>query len=89
MEYGSKPPDGAGAPWYQQRMTTFTRIDELQNARLVEVSLRGARFTDCDLTGVVMRAVEIGEVEVSQGGCELTGGHGLVERLPKRGAGVV
>ncbi|MEO8107672.1 MAG: DinB family protein [Actinomycetes bacterium] len=45
-------------------MTTFTRTDELQDAKLVEVSLRRARFTDCDLTGVVMRAVEIGEVDI-------------------------
>ena len=45
-------------------MTTFSHSDELEGAALVEVSLRGARFTDCDLSGVVMRAVELRDVDI-------------------------
>jgi hypothetical protein len=45
-------------------MTNFPRTDQLEGAALVEVSLRGARFTDCDLSGVVMRAVELRDVDI-------------------------
>ncbi|WP_426245838.1 DinB family protein [Nocardioides sp. LHG3406-4] len=45
-------------------MTTFPRTDELEGAVLVGGSLRGARFTDCDLSGVVMRAVELRDVDI-------------------------
>jgi hypothetical protein len=45
-------------------MTTFRKTDELEGAELVEVSLRGARFTDCDLSGVVMRAVEVDDLDI-------------------------
>lgn len=45
-------------------MTTFDTTDDLEGAALVEVSLRGTRFTDCDLTGVVMRAVELVDVDI-------------------------
>ncbi|MCW2814457.1 MAG: pentapeptide repeat protein [Nocardioides sp.] len=45
-------------------MTNPTGTDQLEGAHLVEVSLRGTRFTDCDLTGVVMRSVELADVDV-------------------------
>ena len=48
-------------------MTPDTPVDlsaGLDDARLVEVSLRGARLTDCDLTGVVMRSVEVVDVDI-------------------------
>lgn len=45
-------------------MTTFTRSDDLQDATFVDVSLRGARFVRADLTGVVMRAVELQRADV-------------------------
>jgi len=39
--------------------STFTRSDDLQGATFVEVNLRGARFVGSDLSGVVMRGVEV------------------------------
>ncbi len=38
-------------------MATFTRSDKLQAAQFVGVDLRGARFVEADLSGVVMRGV--------------------------------
>lgn len=40
-------------------MPTFGRSDDLQEARFVEVNLRGARFISSDLSSVVMRAVDV------------------------------
>lgn len=40
-------------------MTSFTRSDDLQGAGFTGVSLRGARFIECDLAGVVMRGVDL------------------------------
>lgn len=40
-------------------MATFTRTDDLQEARFVGANLRGARFVQSDLSGVVMRGVEV------------------------------
>ena len=40
-------------------MATFTRTDELQGAELVDADLRGARFVRANLSGVVMRAVDV------------------------------
>ena len=37
----------------------FTRSDELRDASFVGVDLRGARFAESDLSGVVMRGVEL------------------------------
>ncbi len=45
-------------------MTNPDLPGSLDGARLVEVGLRGARLTDCDLTGVVMRAVEVTDVDI-------------------------
>lgn len=40
-------------------MATFTRSDDLRGAQFVDVSLRGARFVRSDLSGVVMRGVDV------------------------------
>ncbi len=40
-------------------MATFTRSDELQGAEFIDVNLRGARFVEADLSGVVMRGVQV------------------------------
>jgi uncharacterized protein YjbI with pentapeptide repeats len=40
-------------------MATFTRSDGLQGAESVDANLRGARFRRADLSGVVMRAVDV------------------------------
>lgn len=40
-------------------MATFTRSDDLQGAQFVGANLRDARFVGADLSGVVMRAVEV------------------------------
>ncbi len=40
-------------------MTSFTRSDELRGAELVDADLRDARFVRCDLSGVVMRGVDV------------------------------
>jgi len=45
-------------------MSTDPWTDRLEGAALVEVSLRGTRFTDCDLSGVVMRAVELADIDI-------------------------
>ena len=39
--------------------TTFTGSDDLKAAKFVNVSLQGARFIESDLSGVVMRGVEV------------------------------
>ena len=45
-------------------MATFTNSDELQGATFIDANLRGARFVRADLSGVVMRAVEIRRAEL-------------------------
>ena len=40
-------------------MARFTRSDDLQAAEFVEANLRGARFVSSDLSGVVMRGVDV------------------------------
>jgi len=40
-------------------MATFTGPDDLQGAEFADVNLRGARFVRADLSGVVMRAVDV------------------------------
>lgn len=45
-------------------MPSFTRSDDLAAATFVETSLRGARFVGADLTGVVMRGVEVRETDI-------------------------
>ena len=44
--------------------TTFTRSDDLVGAEFVGVNLRGARFAESDLSGVVMRGVEIAQADI-------------------------
>ena len=45
-------------------MATFTRSDDLQAAEFVDVNLRGARFVSSDLSGVVMRGVDIAGADI-------------------------
>jgi DinB family protein/pentapeptide repeat protein len=40
-------------------MVTFTRSDELREAEFVGMDLTGARFVESDLSGVVMRGVDV------------------------------
>ena len=40
-------------------MATFTRSDELREAEFVGTDLTGARFVEADLSGVVMRGVDV------------------------------
>jgi hypothetical protein len=45
-------------------MTTFKRSDDLQGAEFHDTNLRGARFVGADLSGVVMRGIEVQDVEI-------------------------
>ena len=45
-------------------MTTFTRTDDLKRAEFRGVNLHRARFVESDLSGVVMRGVEVEGMEV-------------------------
>ena len=45
-------------------MAAFTRSDDLQGATFVGVNLRGARFAESDLSGIVMRGVEVAGADI-------------------------
>jgi len=45
-------------------MATFTQTDDLQGAEFTDVSLRGARFVRCDLSGVVLRGAEVSGADI-------------------------
>ncbi|WP_028050794.1 DinB family protein [Cellulomonas sp. URHD0024] len=45
-------------------MASFGRSDDLQGAEFRWVNLRGARFVEADLSGVVMRAVDIANADI-------------------------
>ena len=45
-------------------MTTFTRSDELRGAEFVDADLRDSRFVRTDLSGAVMRGVEVQRLEI-------------------------
>ncbi|MEU4389244.1 DinB family protein [Kribbella sp. NPDC023855] len=45
-------------------MTSFTQSDDLEGAEFIDVNARGARFTRSDLSGTVMRAVEINGADI-------------------------
>jgi hypothetical protein len=45
-------------------MVMFTRSDDLQGAEFRGVSLRGARIVDSDLSGVVMREVDVDGADI-------------------------
>ena len=45
-------------------MAAFTRSDDLQGATFVGVNLRGARFMESDLSGIVMRGVEVVDADI-------------------------
>lgn len=43
---------------------TFTRSDQLQGAEFVGTNLRGARFVESDLSGIVMRGVDVAGADI-------------------------
>lgn len=43
---------------------TFDRSDDLKDARFTGANLRGARFVESDLSGVVMRGVEVNGADI-------------------------
>ena len=45
-------------------MATFTRSDDLQGAEFLATDLRAARFVEADLSGVVMRGVEVRAADI-------------------------
>jgi hypothetical protein len=45
-------------------MATFGRSDELENALFRGANLRGARFVESDLSGVVMRGIDIADADI-------------------------
>lgn len=45
-------------------MVTFSGSDDLTGAVFTGVSLRGARFVESDLSGIVMRGVELSKVDI-------------------------
>ncbi len=45
-------------------MARFTRSDDLQEAQFVGTNLRGARFLRADLSGVVMRGVDVAGADI-------------------------
>jgi hypothetical protein len=45
-------------------MAVFTGSDDLQGAEFVDASLRGARFIRSDLSGVVMRGVDLADADL-------------------------
>jgi hypothetical protein len=44
--------------------TTLTRSDDLLGVKFVGANLVGARFVECDLSGVVMRGVEVARLDI-------------------------
>ncbi|MET9227883.1 DinB family protein [Lentzea sp. NPDC003310] len=46
------------------QVASFRHPDNLRGATFTDVSLRGARFTRANFTGVVMRAVEVGGTDI-------------------------
>ena len=45
-------------------MASFSRSDDLQGAEFVGANLRGARFVESDLSGVVMRGVQVENLDI-------------------------
>jgi hypothetical protein len=45
-------------------MTKFDRSDGLQGAEFMYVNLQGARFVESDLSGIVMRGVEVKDADI-------------------------
>jgi uncharacterized damage-inducible protein DinB len=56
--------DGAFPSHEGDVMATFTESDELQGAEFVGANLRGSRFVESDLSGAVMRGVEVSGVDI-------------------------
>lgn len=45
-------------------MASLTKSDDLQGSEFLGTNLRGARFVSCDLSGVVMRGVDVAEADI-------------------------
>ena len=45
-------------------MASFSRSDDLQDASFVSTNLRGARFLESDLSGAVMRGVQVENLDI-------------------------
>ena len=45
-------------------MATFTGSEDLQGAQFFDVNLRGARFVRSDLSGSVMRGVDVERADI-------------------------
>src|SRR5262245_50287066 len=45
-------------------MATFTRSDDLRGSEFIGTDLRDARFVEADLSGVVMRGVEVRAADI-------------------------
>jgi hypothetical protein len=45
-------------------MATFTGSDDLQGAEFIGANLRGVRFVESDLTGMIMRGVEVAQADI-------------------------
>jgi uncharacterized protein YjbI with pentapeptide repeats len=58
-------------------MTTFSEPDDLSGSTFTDVDLRGARFVRADLSGVVMRGVELDGADLDAPWL-LDGGSGLL-----------
>jgi hypothetical protein len=58
-------------------MVKFTGSDDLQGAEFVGANLRGVRFVESDLTGMVMRGVEVAQADIDAPWL-VHGGHFLV-----------
>jgi hypothetical protein len=58
-------------------MTTYGPDDDLEGATFRGAGLAGARFVECDLTGVVMRGVEVAQMDIDAPWL-VHGGHFLV-----------
>jgi hypothetical protein len=86
------------------RMATFTRSDDLRGAESAGTDLSGARFVESDLSGVVMRGVEVAGTDVdapwlAEDGSFLVNGVDVIafvgsvaqppKRFPKRAPGSV
>ena len=62
-------------------MTTFGRSDDLEGARFEGVNLRGARFVACDLSGIVMRGVDVAGADIDSPWLLEAGGTFIVDGI--------
>lgn len=53
-----------GRLWYKSRMTGFAEGEDLSGRVFANTNLRGARFVESDLAGVVIRGCDVGGLEI-------------------------